>query len=179
MLWVVEESSKIVTVLLISFYIIFNCLWISICWCYWYEMMLMIYIRFWTWWFLYCFMVIHLRVFGIWYSYELLMDNLRRGRIRGDFLLTKRLRLRLFREVIMSSLGKKTWGCHDVTAWLTQGNTNVKQRYTIFWFSILKTYMYYVFTCIRIIKEHWWSLASPWPDDVWRWFSSKLEMFWI
>ena len=50
--------------------------------------------------------------------------------------------------------------------------TPVSSGYIIFQFLILKTYMYYVFTCISIIKEHWWSLALPWPGYVWRRFSS-------
>ena len=31
-------------------------------------------------------------------------------------------------------------------------------------------------TRICIIKEHWWSLASPWPNDVWKKFLGQPEM---
>ena len=66
----------------------------------------------------------------------------------------------------MSSLKRVTWGCHGIIVWLTQANTNVGQTYFLV-FNI-KRYMYYVFLTIRIIlyKEHWWSLALPWPSDV-------------
>ena len=40
-------------------------------------------------------------------------------------LLTRRLRLRLSREVIMSSPKRETWGCHGIAVWFTQANTSV------------------------------------------------------
>ena len=71
------------------------------------------------------------------------MDDLCRGRIEGDFLLTRRLRLRLFREVIMSSPGRVMWGCHGVVTWLTQANTNIDQRciYCFLVFNIKNLYV--------------------------------------
>ena len=47
-------------------------------------------------------------------------------------------------------------------------------RLTPMWANILffgfqyEKHMYYVFTRICIIKEYWWSLVSPWSDDVWK-----------
>ena len=57
--------------------------------------------------------------------------------------------------------------------------TLVSSRDVLFFVLVLKIYTYYVFSCIRIIKEHYWSLASPWPGDVWRRFSGQPRIFLI
>ena len=98
------------------------------------------------------------------------MDDLCRGRIEGDLSSYDEALIETVKGGDFSSIEKVTWGCHNIAAWLTQVNTNVGQRYIIFLGFNIKTYMYYVFSCIRIIKEHSWSLVSPWPGDVWRIF---------
>ena len=51
--------------------------------------------------------------------------------------------------------GKVMWGCHGVTAWLTQANTSVGQR-CIYYFLVLisKTYMQYVFNMYMYYKKN-------------------------
>ena len=64
--------------------------------------------------------------------------------------------------------------CHHV-ACSSQQQCRTKVYY--FLVLILNTYMYYVFSSICITKEHWWSLVLLWPDDVWRRFLGRPEVF--
>ena len=72
-------------------------------------------------------------------------------------------------------IARKEWlGCrHDASPMFDiPGSTLVWAPYPLFSdFQDIKTYMYYVFKSILIIKEHWWSLTSSWPDEVQRMFS--------
>ena len=73
-----------------------------------------------------------------------------------------------FTMAVWEILAQKEWlGCqHDASPMFDiPGSTPMWAQYIFFLdFKDIKTYMYYVFKLIRIITEHWWSLASSWPD---------------
>ena len=69
------------------------------------------------------------------------MDDLCKGRIGTDLSPDEEALTDAIQGGDISSARKVTWRCHGVTAWLTQTNTSVGHRYTIFQFLVLKTYM--------------------------------------
>ena len=79
-----------------------------------------------------------------------------------------------FTETVWKMIAREEWlGCrHDASPMFDiLGSTPVWAQYIYFLdFQDIKTYMYYVFKSIRIIKEHWWTLTSSWPDEVQRMF---------
>ena len=118
----VERLLKINCFIIIIFYYRFNLfantdLFMMMIWCH--LMSTYIYILFWYSDFI---TVLDDTPSGVWYwcsiTCHLWMD-LWRGCIGWWFLLTMRLRLRLFSEVIMSSSGRVMCGCHGVVVWLT------------------------------------------------------------
>ena len=82
-------------------------------------------------------------------------------------------------EAVWEILAREEWlGCrHDASPMLDiPGSTPVWAQYIYFLdFKDIKTYMYYVFKSIRIIKEHWWTLTSSWLDEVQKMFSTAHE----
>ena len=89
----------------------------------------------------------------LWYlcstTCQLWMD-LCTGRIGWCFLLSMRLRVRLYWEGIDELTGRVTWGCHNVITWLTHANTSVGQYY----FYVLTTYIYYCFLNVKQTQKN-------------------------
>ena len=73
-------------------------------------------------------------------------------------------------EAVWEILAREEWlGCrHDASPMFDiPGSTPVWAPNLLFSdFQNIKTYMYYVFKSIRIIKEHWWTLTSSWPNEI-------------
>ena len=82
-------------------------------------------------------------------------------------------------EAVWEILAWEEWlGCrHDASAMFGIPRlTPVWAQYIYFLdFKNIKTYMYYVFKSICIIKEHWWTLTSSWLDEVQRMFLTTHE----
>ena len=78
-------------------------------------------------------------------------------------------------------IAREEWlGCrHDASSMFDiLGSTPVRAQYIYFLdFQNIKTYMYYDFKSIRIIKEYWWTLTSSWPEEVQRMFSTAHKFF--
>ena len=75
-------------------------------------------------------------------------------------------------EAVWEILARREWlGCqHDATLMFNIPESTpmwVQYIYIYFLdFKDIKTYIYYVFKSICIIKEHWWTLTSSWPEEV-------------
>ena len=82
-------------------------------------------------------------------------------------------------EAIWEILAQEEWlGCRHNASPIFDipGSTSMWTQYIYFLdFKDIKTYMYYVFKSIRIIKKCLWTLTSSWPDEVQRMFSTAHE----
>ena len=84
-------------------------------------------------------------------------------------------------ETVLEILAWEEWlGCwHDASPMFDiPESTLVWAQYIYIYildFKHIKTYMYYVFKSIRIIKEHWCTLISSWLDEIQRMFSTTHE----
>ena len=78
-------------------------------------------------------------------------------------------------EAVQSMIAREEWlGCrHDASPMFDiPGSTPVWVQYIIFWFLIYKNLCICILLSKSIcsIKEHWWSLALSWSDEVQRKF---------
>ena len=78
-------------------------------------------------------------------------------------------------EVVWEILTRGEWlgYRHDASPMFDiSESTPVWALYLLFFdFQDINFFTYYVFKSIRIIKEHWWFLTSPWSNEVQRKFS--------